>query len=235
MCLRIISIGICILTIITHDMQAQEWTPFDEKTLIERFAAENKKLGLPNATEQRVVFMGNSITEGWLQAQPQFWASHPSYINRGVSGQTTPQMLLRFRSDVINLKPKVVVILAGTNDVAGNTGVTSATTIAHNIFTMADLAKQHGIQVVICSILPVYDYIWKPGLQPVPKIKTINTLLQSYATENGHHYMDYHSVMKDDLEGLQAALTTDGVHLTSKGYGVMESLLENRIKEIIQD
>lgn len=210
---------------ILQTMTAQEWNPFSEEVLIKRFAEANEQLGLPEDDEQRVVFMGNSITEGWSQSNPSFWKDHPNFINRGVSGQTTPQMLLRFRTDVIALCPKVVVILAGTNDIAGNTGVTSEETIANNIFTMTDLAKLHGIKVIICSILPVYDYVWKPGLTPAPTIINVNARLKAYAIANGHHYMDYHSAMKNEKDGLIEAYTTDGVHLTSQGYAVMEKFI----------
>ena len=229
------NLSVITFLIITLTMQSQESGPFDEKILFGRYAEANTHLGSPSPDEQRIVFMGNSITEGWSGTQPKFWKAHPNYINRGVSGQTTSQMLLRFRADVIALQPKVVVILAGTNDIAGNTGITSTETIANNIFSMADLAQQHGIKVVISSILPVYDYPWKPGLQPAPKIISINALLKNYALANGHYYLDYHSVMKDDRDGLMAAYTYDEVHLTANGYAVMGRLLNQQLQKVLMD
>ena len=220
---------------ILQTMTAQEWTSFSEEVLLGRFAEANRQLGDPEISEQRVIFMGNSITEGWPQSHPSFWKEHPNFINRGVSGQTTPQMLLRFRTDVIALKPKIVVILAGTNDIAGNTGDTSIDTIANNIFSMAELAKFHGIKVIICSILPVFDYPWKPGLAPAQTIIDINTLLKRYADRNGHYYLDYHSKMKNEKNGLIDAYTTDGVHITTKGYKVMDKSLSPIIEQLVKN
>jgi lysophospholipase L1-like esterase len=142
------------------------------------FQDSNSLVPPPAKGEDRVVFMGNSITIGWSHLDPDFWVGKP-YINRGISGQTTPQMLIRFRPDVINLKPKVVVILAGTNDIAGNTGYTPVETIFENIVSMAELAKADGIRVVLSPILPVYDYPWRQGLQPIPKIADLNQRLKS--------------------------------------------------------
>ncbi|MCK7523360.1 MAG: GDSL-type esterase/lipase family protein [Ignavibacteriales bacterium] len=140
---------------------------------LNRYKEENLKLGLPSPEENRVVFMGNSITQGWIEADPDFFMGK-SYINRGISGQTTPQMLVRFRPDVVNIKPKVVVILAGTNDIAGNTGPSTLEMIEDNIASMVEIAKSNNIKVVLCSVLPAYDYPWKPGLEPAQKIVDLN-------------------------------------------------------------
>ncbi len=179
-------------------------------------------MGKPKLGEDRVIFMGSSITEGWSATVPKYWNKHPNYINRGVGGETTPQILLRFRANVVQLAPKVVVILAKNKDITENIGFTTSQTIANNIFTMADLAQQHVIKVVICSILPAYDYPRKKGLQPASKIIEINTLLKAYAQSNGFHYTNYHSQMKDHKNGLIKEFTNDGVHLTKAGYLKLE-------------
>ncbi|WP_236642044.1 GDSL-type esterase/lipase family protein [Dokdonia sinensis] len=211
-----------------NDDCTPQWLKFEEKVLINRFKEENEKLVDQN-NDYSVVFMGDSITEGWLETSPDFWESHPEFINRGVSGQTTSQMLLRFRQDVIALKPKKVVILAGTNDIAGNTGKTSIETVAHNLFTMADLAKAHNISVVLCSVLPVYDYPWETGLEPAQKIIDLNGMIKTYAAQNNHTYVDYHTAMKNERNGMQSDLTYDGVHCTEAGYLVMEKLISAKI------
>jgi lysophospholipase L1-like esterase len=200
---------------------------------LQRFEAENAQLGTPKASENRIVFMGNSITQGWGDKNPEFFAGK-SYVNRGIGGQTTPQMLLRFRPDVINLKPKVVVILAGTNDIAGNTGPTSEETIVGNLISMAQLAQVNGIKVVISSIIPVYDYPWKRGLNPADKIAAINKRLKSYAQSNGMIYLDYYAAMVDERKGLKDALTYDGVHPNKDGYLVMGPLAEKAIQAALK-
>lgn len=202
-----------------QSLEAQDWANTD------RYRDANAQLGLPEADEKRVVFMGNSITEGWSQFCPDFFAGKP-YINRGISGQTTPQMLVRFQSDVIALKPAVVVILAGTNDIAGNTGPASLQTILENITSMAELATAHGIRVVISSVLPAFDYPWRPGLQPDQKIPALNALLQQLAQAQGHTYLDYFSVMADEQNGLLKTYTYDGVHPNEAGYRFMAPLAE---------
>lgn len=205
---------------------AQDWAN------LTRYREENAKLGLPSPGESRVVFMGNSITEGWGNIHPAFFSGKP-YINRGIGGQTTPQMLLRFRADVIDLKPAVVVILAGTNDIAGNTGPSTLKMIADNIFSMAELAKAHGIKVVLSSVLPVYDYPWKPGLQPVDKIMRLNNQIKEYAERNGCIYLDYFSSMADERKGLKATYSADGVHPNEAGYRVMAPLAEKAIAKAL--
>ena len=201
---------------------AQDWPN------LSKYMTQNDSLTADEIDENRVVFMGNSITEGWLGLYPSFF-KNKSYINRGISGQTTPQMLVRFRADVIHLHPKVVVILAGTNDIAGNTGPSTLEMIADNIFSMAELAKVNGIKVVLCSVLPVYDYPWKPGLDPVTKIAKLNTMIKEYAAYNCFEYLDYYTAMVNERLGLQADLTYDGVHPNTAGYMVMEPITEAAI------
>lgn len=217
-----------IFLLVIGSSYAQDWANLEE------FRADNAKIGLPNKNENRVVFMGNSITIGWLNTVPEFFEGK-SYINRGISGQTTPQMLLRFRQDVIALRPKVVVILAGTNDIAGNTGPSTLGMIADNIKSMAELAQSHGIKVVISSTLPAYDYPWKPGLEPADKIVALNKMLKSFAEDHGHIYLDYFSVMVDERKGLPKTYAEDEVHPTKLGYEVMAPLAEAAINKAIEE
>jgi len=203
-------------------VSAQDWANLN------KYREDNAKLALTFSGENRIVFMGNSITEGWKTFHPEFFSGKP-YINRGISGQTTPQMLLRFRADVINLNPELVIILAGTNDIAGNTGPSSIEMIAHNIISMAELAIINDIKIILCSVLPVYDYTWKPGLNPVGKISTLNEIIRDYAQNNGITYLDYYSSMVDNRKGLIEPYTYDGVHPNKLGYTIMESLLETAI------
>jgi len=199
---------------------------------LNHYRAHNAKLGLPAANESRIVFMGNSITESWSTVLPEYF-SGKSYVNRGIDGQTTPQMLVRFRADVIDLQPKVVVILAGTNDIAGNTGPSTAKMIADNIISMAELARQNNILVVISSVLPVYDYSWKPGLEPAPKISKLNKIIKNYALNHRHTYLDYYAAMVDDKKGLHEKYTSDGVHPNKAGYKVMATLADQAIAKTL--
>lgn len=197
-----------------------------------RYRDENAQL--PPTQEGRVVFMGNSITEGWAPLFPALFPGKP-YIGRGISGQTTAQMLLRFRQDVIALRPSVVVILAGTNDIAGNTGPATLAEIQDNIASMADLARANGIRVVLCSVLPVFDYPWRPGLEPAPKIIALNSWIRSYALTHGAIYADLHSATRDERDGMNAAYTYDGVHASEAGYRVMSAVVEQAIAAALRD
>jgi acyl-CoA thioesterase I len=215
------------------------WRKHDQQLLIdfpwlERFREANLKLAPPAPGEKRVVFMGDSITEGWHFDAPGGVFAGKAYINRGISGQTTPQMVLRFHQDVIALEPKVVVILGGTNDIAGNTGPMTAEQTENNIAAMSEMATANHIRVVLCSILPAYDYPWQPGLTPAPKINQINAWIKSYAEEHGDVYVDYHSAMKDARDGLPPNLSHDGVHPTQAGYDVMAPLVAAGIAKAMQ-
>lgn len=220
------SLILLLLLFMTVTTNAQDWAN------LEHFREDNTKVGLPVEGENRVVFMGNSITIGWLKKVPEFFDGKP-YVNRGISGQTTPQMLLRFRQDVIALQPKVVVILAGTNDIAGNTGPTTLEMIVDNMKSMAELAKAHNIKVILSSTLPAYDYPWRPGLEPSGKIIALNKMLRSYAEKDGHIYLDYFSVMVDERNGLPKKYAHDEVHPTKLGYQVMAPLAEAAIKKAL--
>lgn len=198
-----------------------------------KYRAENEKLGLPQPGEKRVVFMGNSITEGWKVADPGFFEKE-GYINRGIGGQTTPQMLIRFRPDVIDLKPRVVVILAGTNDIAGNTGYSSLEMIEDNIASMADLARANGIKVVLSSVLPAYNFPWRKEIEPAGKIAELNTWIKDYANKNDFIYIDYYSEMVDERKGLKSSYSEDGVHPNKAGYEVMRGLAEKAIAKALK-
>jgi lysophospholipase L1-like esterase len=213
--------------------QAQSTVPQEDWPNLAKYRDANAKLAPPPKGENRVVFYGNSITEGWAQHFPAMFPGKP-YIGRGISGQTTPQMLIRFRQDVVALKPKVVVILAGTNDIAGNTGPSTIEMIEDNLASMTEIAKANGIRVVLSSVLPVYDYAWRPGLEPAPKIIALNNWMKAYAAKTGEVYLDYHTPMKDARDGLRADLTYDGVHPTEAGYKVMAPLAEKAIAEALR-
>lgn len=190
-----------------------------------RYRVENAQL--PPASSARIVFFGDSITEGWPQHQPGFFAG--DRINRGISGQTTTQMLARFRADVIDLKPRIVHIMAGTNDIAGNTGPTALHTIEANIATMVELARAHGIRVVIGSVLPARRFDWRPGIEPATAITELNRRLKALAARQGAGFADYHAALDDGAHGLSAAHAEDGVHPTAAGYAVMQPIAERAL------
>jgi lysophospholipase L1-like esterase len=201
---------------------------------LQHYRQANTALTAPAPGENRVVFYGNSITAGWARYFDAEFPGKP-YIGRGIGGQTTPQMLVRFRQDVVALQPKVVVILAGTNDIAGNTGPSSLEMIEDNFASMAEIAKANHIRVVLSSVLPVYDYPWRPGLQPAPKIVALNAWLKSYAASHGGViYLDYYSAVADERGGMKSNLASDGVHPTEAGYQVMAPLAERAIEEALR-
>ncbi|HMC62826.1 MAG TPA: SGNH/GDSL hydrolase family protein [Candidatus Solibacter sp.] len=186
------------------------------------------------AGEDRVVFMGDSITDGWGRRYGKFFPGKP-YVNRGISGQTTPQMLIRFRPDAIALKPKAVVILAGTNDIAGNTGPMTLEAIEDNLMSMAELAAAHGIRVVMSSVMPVCDYIGNQTTRrPPERIKALNAWMKDYAGRHGAVYLDYYSAMLDDAGMFKKELTYDGLHPNDAGYEVMVPLAEKAIAEALK-
>jgi len=216
-----------LLFTMAKNSYAQDWAN------LSRYQDDNIKLISEGPKKNRVVFMGNSITEGWLKENPEFFANKP-YVNRGISGQTSPQMLLRFRTDVISLKPEIVVILAGTNDIAGNTGPSTLEMILNNIASMAELAKANGIKPILCSVVPAFDYWWKPGVAPAEKIVELNKMIRDYAKQMRFEFVDYHSVMKDDKNGLKKEFGEDGVHPNKSGYLVMEPLIEKAISKTLK-
>ena len=197
-----------------------------------RYREENARLAPPAKEEARVVFMGDSITDGWGRGTGTFFPGKP-YVNRGISGQTTPQMLVRFRPDVIALKPKVVVILAGINDIAQNTGPTTPEAIQDNLMSMVDLAEANGIQVVLASITPAYAFGWRPGLEPAGKIRAMNNWMRDYAERRGLVFLDYHSALTNGEGGFKAELSSDGVHPNEAGYAIMVPLAEKAIAQAL--
>jgi len=196
---------------------------------LQRYRAENAALAPVAPGTKRVVFYGDSITEGWgPTGSDRFFPGKP-YVNRGISGQTTAQMLVRFQQDVIAQKPALVVILAGTNDIAGNTGPATQAMIEDNLHAMVELAQAHNIRIVLASVLPVSDYPWQPGVQPAGKVTALNRALRAYAEEQGLVYLDYHTAMTNKDGGLDPELAADGVHPTPAGYAKMVPLAEAAI------
>ena len=209
----------------------------DNKSLdwpnLSRYQDENRSVGIPEKGKQRVVFMGDSITEEWSNLYADYFDTE-GYINRGIGGQTTPQMLIRFKPDVIDLEPDIVVILAGTNDIAGNTGPSNVKMITDNIFSMAELARAHQIKVVLSSILPVFEYEWAKEIKDVPAtIDSVNNELKKYANDHGLVYFNYFSLMVDQRRGLNKDYTYDGVHPNQDGYILMSSLAQKVLSRLL--
>lgn len=222
-----------LLFLTTMNLYAQE-IEFDKLMKqdwanLQKYQADNHNIE-KQPLENLVVFMGNSITENWIHSSPDFFSKN-NYIGRGIGGQTTPQMLIRFIPDVIDLKPQVVVILAGTNDIAGNTGASTVKMITDNIKAMALLAVARDIKVVLSSVIPVYNYPWRMQINPIDQIAEVNQWLKNYAQENGHIYLDYYSAMVDKRKGLKRELSEDGVHPNKKGYAIMEPLVREAIEK----
>lgn len=201
--------------------QQRDWANYG------RYAEANAAL----TTAPAVVFMGNSITDGWDNAHPEFFTDN-NFACRGISGQVSSQMLCRFRADVIDLRPKAVVILAGTNDIAGNNGPIESEHIAENIVSMAELALAAGIRPILCSVLPAAQYPWRPEVESVPeKIRALNDRLRQYAAERGLTWVDYYSAMDAGDGSMRSEYTRDGVHPTPEGYAVMEAVIRPALAE----
>ena len=206
------------------DMINEDWAN------LSYYREENLKL-VREGTKEGIIFMGDSITEEWGRIMPEFF-SNKQYINRGIGGQTTPQMLIRFRQDVIDLNPEAVVILAGTNDIAGNTGPSSVKMIIDNLMSMAEIASKQNIQVFMSSILPVFRYPWnKSIIEPFKKIAEINHFMKDFSDREKLVYVDYHSHMVDSRPGLKSELTIDEVHLNQAGYIVMSEIINRVIRD----
>ena len=198
---------------------------------LKKYQKSNEEL-IKTTDSNRVVFMGNSITEGWGSFDKGFFLDNP-FVNRGISGQTTPQMLVRFKPDVINLNPKSVVIMAGINDIAGNTGPITIENTADNIISMAEIAIANDVSVYICSTMPAIDFPWSPGLEPGPKVVRLNSILKNYCAKKDITYVDYYSVMSDSNGGLKVPEFTsadDLVHPNLAGYKVMEKIILSSLK-----
>lgn len=202
-----------------------EWANF------EKYANQNKEALPKQKGEFRVVFLGNSIFEGWSVARPEFFQDKP-YFNRGISGQVTAQMLLRFQEDVAQLLPDVLVLKAGINDIAENAGPYDQQRTLNNIKSIVQLAKANKIKVVLCSVLPANKFVWRPAIQPAEKVITLNAALKEYATKEGIFYLDLYPAVVDEQKGMKAIYANDGVHPTVDGYKVLEPLVEEAIKKV---
>ena len=192
---------------------------------------ENRQLPPPAPGRPRVIFLGDSITASWKVVDVAVPGAE--VINRGIGGQTTSQMLVRFRQDVVDLKPAVVHILAGTNDLAGNTGPTTVGAIEDNIMSMVEIARANHIRVVLASVLPVIDYPWRRGLEPAPKIVALNDWMRAYARRHGLVYADYYSATVDERGGFKSALADDGVHPNHAGYAAMDPIARTAIRRAL--
>lgn len=220
--LRTLAICLAAAAPLAAQQNAGDWAQ------LARYRDANAQLAAPAPGEARVVFMGNSITEGWAPFFPTLFPDKP-YVGRGISGQTTPQMLVRFRQDVVALHPRVVVILGGTNDIAGNTGESTLEMIEDNLASMTEIAAANGIRVVLGSVLPAADFPWRRGRDPAPKIVALNQWIRDYAGRAGAVYCDFHSAMADEHGGMKSELTKDGVHPNAAGYAVMAPLAQAAI------
>ncbi|MGN1233492.1 MAG: SGNH/GDSL hydrolase family protein [Candidatus Cryptobacteroides sp.] len=213
--LRFFAIVAAMLLIPAVFANAQDWANFG------RYSKQNETVSV----RPLAVLMGDSITDMWYSTRPEFFTGH-NFAGRGISGQTTSQMLVRFRRDVIDLHPKYVVILAGTNDIARNTGIISLENILGNIISMCELARANGIKPVLCSVLPASSYGWRPEVtDSAVQIAELNRMISDYAASRRIKYIDYHSAMKNDEGGLPKSLAADGVHPTADGYAIMEAML----------
>ena len=224
---RFLKLSLCLVVTLAFssmDVMAQK---NNDWARLGRYANANKELSVPAKKENRVVFMGNSITEGWVEIRPDFFNEN-GYIGRGIGGQTSYQFVVRFRPDVINLNPKLVVINAGTNDVAENTGPFDLQTTFGNIVSMVELAKANKIKVILTSVLPAAKFSWNKGITDAPdKIEALNALIKEYAKKHKIPYVDYYTPMVTGPErALNPAYSKDGVHPTAEGYEVMEALIK---------
>ena len=206
----------------------------DDWAALHKYQKENEMLGAPKKGEKRIVFLGSSIFEFWKQKSPGYFKDKP-YIDRGISGQIAPQLLIRFRQDVIDLQPAAVIILAGSNDISGNTGHVTNKTIMDNVKSMCELATLHHIKVILCKYLPINEYPWAKHIEPADKIVALNESIEAYAKENNYTVLDYWTPLVDDKKGQRKELTTDGVHPNLAGYKIMEQVTEPAIKKALKN
>ncbi|WP_231427451.1 GDSL-type esterase/lipase family protein [Pedobacter sp. Leaf250] len=234
-----IKIFLLLLTLSSTSLFAQQGNSSqkedfsDDWAALSKYQKENDALKEPTKGKKRVVFLGSSIFEFWKQKDPEYFANN-AYVDRGISGQISPQLLIRFRQDVINLNPRAVIILAGSNDLAGNKGHVSNETVLNNIKSMAELARKHHIKVILCKYLPIYEYPWNKNLQGVADgIISLNKEIAAYANANRFTVIDYWTPLVDERNGQKAEFTTDGVHPNLAGYKVMEKVTEIAIDKAI--
>ena len=207
-----------IMSSAIHAADNRDWAQFN------RYAEANAALN----SNPDVVFLGNSITDFWPAKSPEFWADNAGFVGRGISGQTTCEMLVRFRQDVINLHPRVVVILAGINDIARNNGKISLVNVLGNLKSMTELARAHGIKVALCSVVPCSRFPWRPEIKPAMLVKHLNGMIEQYVAGLASDevvYVDYYTPMANAEGGLDADLADDGCHPTPKGYAIMERVV----------
>ncbi len=210
----------------------QNPTPVVDWAYAKRYQAANAALSPPDASKPRVVFMGDSITQNWAEQRGSFFEAN-GYVGRGISGQTTSQMLLRFHQDVVALKPTVVAILAGTNDVAENTGPMTDDQILANLEAMTEMARAHGIKVVIGSVPPATYFFWRREIQPTARIRDLNPKIKAWARAQGFPYADYWTAMSLPDGGTNPAYAEDSVHPNAAGYAVMEPIVQAAIAEAL--
>lgn len=216
------------LTVTAQQKINENWADWAN---FKKYADQNKSVPQKIKGERRVVFLGNSIFEGWLRSRPEFFAGKP-YYDRGISGQTTPQMLLRFYDDVLALNPDVLVLKCGINDIAQNTGPYDPVKTINNIKAIAQLARANKIKVVLCSVLPANDFKWRPGLEPADKVIALNAEIKKFANEQDYFYLDLYSSVVDENKGMRKEYASDGVHPTVEGYKVIEPLVEEAIRKV---
>lgn len=231
---KFLKLGLCLAVTLAFSSMEVMAQKNNDWARLGRYAKANKELPAPAKKEKRVVFMGNSITEGWVKIRPDFFEEN-GYIGRGIGGQTSYQFVVRFRPDVINLKPKLVVINAGTNDVAENTGPFDLQTTFGNIVSMVELAKANKIKVILTSVLPAAKFGWNKSIKDAPaKIEALNALIKEYAKKNKIPYVDYYTPMVTGADrALNPAYSKDGVHPTAAGYEVMEALIKPAIDKAL--
>lgn len=217
-----------VLLLVFSSIHAQDFS--DDWAALHHYSAENKTL---EKNENRIVFLGSSIIENWKKLVPEFF-SNKNYINRGISGQISPQLLIRFRQDVIDLHPKAVIILAGSNDISNSTGHVTNEVIMNNIASMVELAKVHGIKVILCKYVPIYEYPWRKGIEPAAKIISLNEQIVKYARENHCIILDYFTPLADSRNGQKPELTIDGVHPNAAGYKLLEKVTEEAIAKAMK-
>lgn len=237
---RVSRLGVCAIVTLVAGLTAAT-VASAEDTELERVRAdwaqlaqyrdENHRLPAPSAARPRVIFLGDSLTQSWELAG--LGLDEVELLNRGISGQTTPQMLVRFRQDVVDLKPAVVHILAGTNDLAGNTGPTTLKAIENNLSSMVEIAEANHIRIVLASVLPALDFPWRPGLQPAPRIVALNNWIRAYARRRNLVYADYYSALVDPQGGFKSELADDGVHPNRAGYAVMSPIAHESIRRTL--
>jgi len=245
--MRPIPLTLLLLSLVASDAPAREPTlakaadrqgarpPWEvEWAYLSKYRDADARLGPPGAAERRVVFYGDSITEAWGSIDGEFFAAKP-YVNRGIGGQTTAQLLVRFRQDVIGLRPAAVVILGGTNDIAENGGATTLEAIEGNLQSMVELARVNRIRVVLASVLPTLDYPWRPGLRPRDKIAALNRWIEEFCRLNHLVYLDYYTAMAGADGAMRPELTKDGVHPNAAGYRVMGPLAEKAVQRALRE